>query len=111
MDLATNTGRPAGGPPSPADAPFVRLTIDGLQVTAREGQTVLEVARAAGSFVPSLCYDPRIGQAALCRVCVAEVEGMKGLQTTCSLPVRDGMVVRTDSPLALEARRMNVTTA
>lgn len=109
MDLATkHPGRPVTGSPSAADAPFVRLTIDGRPVTARDGQTVLDVARAAGSFIPSLCYDPRVGQAALCRVCVAEVEGMRGLQTTCSLPVRDGMVVRTASPLALEARRTNV---
>jgi predicted molibdopterin-dependent oxidoreductase YjgC len=86
----------------------VRLTFDGRTVTARRGQTVLEVAREHGWYVPSLCYHPKLGQAGLCRVCVAEVDGMDGLQTTCSMPVRDSMVVRTDTERVLEARRMNV---
>jgi formate dehydrogenase major subunit len=86
----------------------VRLTIDGRTVTARAGQTVLEVAREHGWYVPSLCYHPKVGQAGLCRACVAEVEGMDGLQTTCTLEVRDSMEVRTSSELVLEARRMNV---
>lgn len=86
----------------------VRLTFDGRTATARRGQTVLEVAREHGWYVPSLCYHPKVGQAGLCRVCVAEVDGTDGLQTTCTLPVRDSMVVRTDTALVLEARRMNV---
>ena len=86
----------------------VRLTFDGRTVSARQGQTVLEVAREHGWYVPSLCYHPKVGQAGLCRVCVAEVDGMAGLQTTCTLPVRDGMVVRTDTALVVAARRMNV---
>ena len=77
-------------------------------MTARPGQTVLEVAREHGFYVPSLCYHRRVGQAGLCRVCVAEVEGMNGLQTTCSLPVREGMEVRIATERVLEARRMNV---
>jgi formate dehydrogenase major subunit len=89
-------------------APLVTLTIDGRPVTAQAGRTVLEVAREQGTHIPSLCYHPKTGQAALCRVCVAEVEGMNGLQTTCSLPVRDGMAVRTDTPLVQVARRANV---
>jgi len=86
----------------------VRLTFDERTVTARRGQTVLEVAREHGWYVPSLCYHPKVGQAGLCRVCVAEVDGMGGLQTTCTLPVRDGMEVRTTTALVREARRMNV---
>jgi len=86
----------------------VRLAIDGRTVTARQGQTVLEVARERGAYVPSLCYHPKVGQAALCRVCVAEVDGMNGLQTTCTLSARDGMEIHTDTPLVREARRMNV---
>lgn len=89
-------------------APAIRLTIDGRPVVARPGQTVLQVAREQGTYVPSLCYHPRLGQAGLCRVCVAEVEGMNGLQTTCTLPVREGMEVRTSTALVQEARRMNV---
>lgn len=96
------TSSPSGGSDS------VRLTFDGRTVTARPGQTVLEVAREHGWYVPSLCYHPKVGQAGLCRVCVAQVDGMDGLQTTCTLPVRDAMVVRTDTALVVEARRMNV---
>jgi predicted molibdopterin-dependent oxidoreductase YjgC len=91
-----------------AETQTVRLTFDGRTVSARQGQTVLEVAREHGWYVPSLCYHPKVGQAGLCRVCVAEVDGMAGLQTTCSLPVRGGMAVRTDTALVLAARRMNV---
>ena len=77
-------------------------------MTARPGQTVLEIAREHGAYIPSLCFHPRVGQAGLCRVCVAEVDGMNGLQTTCTLAVREGMEVRTATPLVQEARRMNV---
>lgn len=96
------------GPAPPGDGGPVRLTVDGRTLTAREGQTVLEALRANGIWTPSLCYHPKVGQAALCRVCVAEIEGLNGLQTTCTLAARDGMVVRTDTHTVLEARRMNV---
>lgn len=86
----------------------VRLTIDERPVVARRGQTVLEVARERGLYMPSLCYHPKVGQAALCRTCVAEVEGVPVLQPTCTLRVRDGMVVRTATERVLEARRTNV---
>lgn len=86
----------------------LQLTIDGQRVTARPGQTLLEVAREHDWYVPSLCYHPKVGQAGLCRSCVAEVEGMDGLQTTCTMEVRDAMVVHTDTELVLEARKMNV---
>jgi formate dehydrogenase major subunit len=86
----------------------IRLTIDGRPVTARPGQTLLEVANENGWYVPSLCYHPKVGQAALCRTCVVEVDGMEGLQTTCTMEVSDSMVVRTDTELVVEARRMNV---
>ncbi len=108
MDRTSQAGQPSVLV-SPREAtPAVRLTFDGRTVTARPGQTVLEVAREHGFYVPSLCYHPRVGQAGLCRVCVAEVEGMNGLQTTCSLPVREGMEVRIATERVLEARRMNV---
>ena len=108
MDLAARPGQPALRTSSGEAAPAIRLTIDGRPVVARPGQTVLQVAREQGTYVPSLCYHPRLGQAGLCRVCVAEVEGMNGLQTTCALPVRDGMEVRTSTALVQEAQRMNV---
>ena len=94
--------------PNGDDTRTVRFTIDGRPVSARPGQTVLQVAREHGTYVPSLCYHPRVGQAALCRTCVADVEGAPLLQPTCALQVRDGMAVRTTTERVLEARRTNV---
>jgi formate dehydrogenase major subunit len=69
---------------------------------------VLQAAREHGFYVPSLCYHPKVGQAGLCRVCVAQIDGMSGLQTTCTVQVRDSMQVRTDTDRVIEARRTNV---
>lgn len=74
----------------------------------RPGQTVLEVARENGVKIPALCYHRKTGPAGRCRVCVVEVEGQRGLATSCNLPARDGMVVNTDSERVLEVRRMVV---
>ena len=74
----------------------MHLTIDGRTVEATPGQTVLDAARAAGIYIPALCYHPKTGKAGRCRACVVEVEGLRGLKESCALPVKDGMVVHTD---------------
>jgi len=84
------------------------MKIDGQEVEVREGLSVLEAAREAGSYVPSLCYHPKVGQSGLCRICVVEIEGARGLVTACNTPVRDGMVVGTATNQVLDARRMIV---
>ncbi|HNR29746.1 MAG TPA: formate dehydrogenase subunit alpha [Candidatus Hydrogenedentes bacterium] len=86
----------------------MNLTIDGREITAEEGQSVLEAARAAGVYIPSLCYHPRTGAAARCRACVVEIEGLRGLQTSCTVAARDGMVVQTQTPAVMATRRMIV---
>ncbi|MBN1852181.1 MAG: (2Fe-2S)-binding protein [Pirellulales bacterium] len=86
----------------------MHLTIDGRVVEAVPGQTVLEAARAAGIYIPALCYHPKTGKAGRCRACVVEVEGLRGLKESCALLVKDGMVVRTDTPKVLQTRRMIV---
>ncbi len=86
----------------------MHLVIDGRQVTAEEGQTVLEAARAAGVYIPSLCYHPRTGRAGRCRACVVQIEGFRGLQTSCTVSVKEGMIVETQTPAVLDARRMIV---
>jgi formate dehydrogenase major subunit len=75
---------------------------------AKEGQTVLQAARANGIYIPSLCYHEKTGVAGKCRVCVAEVKDMRGLQATCTLPAREGMEVITNSETVLQAQRMVV---
>jgi predicted molibdopterin-dependent oxidoreductase YjgC len=86
----------------------VQLTIDGRVVDAVPGQTVLEAARAAGMYIPSLCFHPKTGKAGRCRACVVEIEGQRGLKEACATPARDGMVVHSETPKVLDTRRMVV---
>jgi predicted molibdopterin-dependent oxidoreductase YjgC len=86
----------------------VLLTIDGRSVEAQPGQTVLDVARANGIYIPALCYHPKTGTAGRCRACLVEVERTRGLKEACALPAREGMVVSTATARVLEARRMVV---
>jgi len=84
----------------------MRLTINGNIVEAREGQTVLQAARENGIYIPSLCYHPKTGPAGKCRACVVEVEGMRGLQTSCTVVAKEGMIVATESEKAREAQKL-----
>ena len=81
-----------------ADLDKIRLIIDGKNVEARSGMTVLEVAQEVGIYIPTLCFDPDLEPFGGCRLCVIEVEGMRGLPTACTTPVTDGMVVQTSTP-------------
>lgn len=86
----------------------MRLVIDGRTVEAAPGQTVLEVARANGIYIPSLCWHPRTGKAGRCRACLVEIEGVRGLKESCVQQAKEGMVVRTNTEAVLAARRMVV---
>jgi NADH dehydrogenase/NADH:ubiquinone oxidoreductase subunit G len=81
------------------------LTIDGRKVTVAPGTTILQAARQAGIEVPVLCYFEHTTSNGLCRLCVVEVEGVKGLQASCVAAVRSGAVVHTHSPNVERARR------
>ena len=84
------------------------ITIDGRALEAREGQTVLEVAREAGIHIPTLCYMAERSAIGSCRVCVVEVEGQSAPVPACTTPVSDGMVVNTATERVLAYRRMAV---
>lgn len=84
------------------------VTINGKQLVAEAGQTILQVAKKHGIYIPSLCYHEKVGVAGKCRVCVVEVEGMRGLQTACSVVVREGMQVSTRTEKALQAQKLVV---
>ena len=84
---------------------MIALTIDGQKVTAQEGMTVLQAARSAGIFIPMLCYHLDLLPHGGCRLCVVEIEKMKGLPTSCTTPVSEGMVVKTDTPQIQKARQ------
>ncbi|MFP4343900.1 MAG: molybdopterin-dependent oxidoreductase [Anaerolineales bacterium] len=83
----------------------VELTINGQAVTAKSGQTILEAAREAGIEIPTLCEHPALSDWGACRMCLVEVEGMRGLQTSCTCPVSDGMEVRTKNEHIDNVRR------
>jgi bidirectional [NiFe] hydrogenase diaphorase subunit len=82
----------------------VTLTIDGRTVTAESGATVLEAALANGIYVPSLCYHPDLEPYGGCRMCLVEIEGMRGLPTSCTTTVAEGMKVTTRSDALAEVR-------
>ena len=82
----------------------VTLTIDGRAVTVEKGKTVLQAAIESGIKIPYYCYHPGLGIDGSCRVCIVKIEKMPKLQTSCSTPAADGMVVSTQTPDVVEAR-------
>jgi NADH-quinone oxidoreductase subunit G len=82
-----------------------KLTIDGQEVEVPQGSTVLQACEAAGREIPVFCYHPRLNIAGNCRMCLVEIERMPKPQASCALPVAEGMVVKTDSPIVHKARR------
>jgi NADH dehydrogenase/NADH:ubiquinone oxidoreductase subunit G len=76
------------------------VTVDGRKVEVPDGATILEAARAAGSYVPTLCFDDRLEQFGACRVCMVGVEGGRAPVAACTTPCTDGMEVRTDDETA-----------
>ncbi len=86
----------------------VRFQIDGQDVLCEAGTSILEAARAAGIHIPTLCYFKDLNKLGACRVCVVEIEGAPRLMPSCLTRARDGMVVRTQSEMVIEARRKAV---
>ncbi len=74
----------------------ITLIIDGREVAATEGEMLHDAAKRGDVEIPVFCYEPKLGDpVGACRMCLVEIEGMPKLQTSCSTPVRDGMVVYT----------------
>ena len=74
----------------------VTLIIDGREVSATEGEMLHDAAKRGDVEIPVFCYEPKLGEpVGACRMCLVEIEGIPKLQTSCSTPVRDGMVVHT----------------
>jgi formate dehydrogenase alpha subunit len=74
---------------------MIKLTIDGKEVTARLDQTIYEVAKENGIYIPTLCYHPRLSLLKSCRICLVDVEGAEMPIASCATPVVDGMVIQT----------------
>ncbi|MFN8413908.1 MAG: 2Fe-2S iron-sulfur cluster-binding protein [Anaerolineales bacterium] len=81
------------------------LMIDGQEVTAEQGKTLLQVAREMGKDIPTICFHDATTANALCRICVVEVEGQRVLQPACVVKAGAGMKVQTRSERVVRARR------
>jgi NADH-quinone oxidoreductase subunit G len=92
---------------APVDATvdnLVTFELNGRSVSAPPGTMLVDAAYASGVEVPIFCYEPRLGPPiGACRMCLVEIEGMRGLQTACNTPVAQDMVVTTNSPVVKDA--------
>ena len=86
-------------------AELVNLLIDGKAVQAPAGTLLIDAAKTVGIEIPSFCYYEGYSLQAACRMCLVEIEKTPKLQAACIIPVSEGMVVRTDSPMVAEARK------
>ncbi len=85
--------------------PDITFTVDGKQVTAPAGTLLIEACKTAGIDIPAFCYYPGLSLQAACRMCVVRIEKMPKLQTACTTPVAEGMVVATETPEIAQARK------
>lgn len=83
----------------------VTIKINGVEVSAPAGSTILEAARYAGIEIPTLCYLKDINEIGACRMCVVEVKGARSLVAACVYPINPGMEVFTNTPAVLESRK------
>jgi NADH-quinone oxidoreductase subunit G len=85
--------------------PDVTFTVDGQKLTAPAGTLLIEACKTAGIEIPAFCYYPGLSLQAACRMCVVRIEKMPKLQTACTTPVAEGMVVQTETPEIAQARK------
>ncbi len=86
----------------------INLIINNRTVSAPEGSTVLEAAKGAGIEIPTLCHHPDLTNIGACRMCVVAIDGVRGLQTACTTPARDGMIVDTMSDEVVTSRKVTL---
>jgi len=84
----------------------ISVTINGRELEGLRDQTILDLALENDIDIPHLCYDPRLSAVGACRLCLVEIEGQRGLQTSCTRQIEPGMVIRTDTD---EIRRLRKT--
>src|SRR3990170_7120943 len=82
----------------------VNVTLNGRQVQAEEGQTILQACRVLGVEVPTLCYEPKLSPYGACRICVVEVEGREDTPISCGTTIEQDMVITTHSDRVIDNR-------
>src|SRR6266852_4606294 len=88
-----------------AEQKLIHLKINDRDVQVPQGTLLIEATRRIGTEVPSFCYYPGLSLQAACRMCLVEIEKAPKLQTACTTPVSNGMIVRSQTPQVAEARR------
>ena len=83
----------------------VNIKINGMDVSAPAGSTILEAAKLAHIDIPTLCYLKEINEIGACRICVVEVKGARSLVASCVYPINEGMEIYTNTPKVLESRK------
>ncbi|HTZ90196.1 MAG TPA: molybdopterin-dependent oxidoreductase [Alloacidobacterium sp.] len=83
----------------------VTFTVDGKKLTAPAGTLLIDACRAAGIEIPAFCYYPKLSVQAACRMCVVRIEKIPKLQTACTTPVTEGMVVATETDEVRQSRK------
>ncbi|MBT3201338.1 MAG: 2Fe-2S iron-sulfur cluster binding domain-containing protein, partial [Phycisphaerales bacterium] len=84
---------------------MVNIEVNGVQLKAKAGETVLAALKRNGISVPTLCHMPDMTPSGACRLCVVEIEGQPNLTPSCAYPVAEGMVIQTHTPRAMRARK------
>jgi predicted molibdopterin-dependent oxidoreductase YjgC len=84
----------------------ITITMDGKNLEALAGQTILECARENGIFIPTLCQYTKTTNVGACRVCMVQVEGARSLVASCCMPISPGMVIQTDTEAVRKAQKM-----
>ncbi|MFO7828802.1 MAG: molybdopterin-dependent oxidoreductase, partial [Bacteroidales bacterium] len=84
----------------------LNIILNGKNVKGNPGETILELAKRNGIEIPTLCNDPRLKPFSSCFVCVVEVEGMKGMQSSCSTKIQEGMKIETENEKVKKSRKM-----
>ena len=83
----------------------INVKINGMDVAAPEGSTILEAAKLANIKIPTLCYLKEINEIGACRICVVEVKGARSLVASCVHPISEGMEVVTNSQKVIDSRK------
>ena len=89
-----------------SDKKMINLKIDDKEIQVEEGTTILQAARQASIDIPTLCFLKDINEIGDCRMCIVQVDGRRGLATSCIQKVEEGMVVKTHSKEVIEARKV-----
>ena len=87
---------------------MAKITIDGQEIEAESGQTILNVARENGIDIPTLCFHKDLSPTGNCRICLVEVKNSRVLQAACVTPIREGMEIQTHSDKVIHSRKLSL---